>query len=1615
MPDQNITQGYARVGLNTDNLPEIITPGYITDALNTINGSFNGNSISYQNETGDVFCFNKPDGYQCVGLENIVQLSQAWYLLVNPSTGYSLIGYVTNGTCAFTSVVDDSVPGSDLIGFDINYPIHKVETKTTNCSTQIYWTDRNKPRRYIDFQDLPWKTGTTNQVDTNKMAVQPQFTTPVVDTPEMAVGGILIEGDYQFTVQYANVRSEGLTSFYSVTNPVRIFLDNKITLNFNEPTNKAISVSISDLDTSGLFSYFNLAVIKTINAVTSVELVGTYPIQSSTWNTVYSGNEQSNTNIKLTLTDVMKQFDYYDIAGDLTQVDQVLVWADLKRQEDLSYQKIWNQVKVGWQTSQVPTGQRIGYHDGSVCANVEGYFRDEVYALEGCFILDNGKETTRCHIPGRAPNAYDLSPVIPTQDVIAVETGSCPPGALPRWKVYNTGSVNGRLPGSADPCTGVIPWEYGEMSYWESTEKYPNNIDVWGPLANQPIRHHKFPDAACDPLITHIHDQNTNMSGTDGYLRYNHNVYPIGFLIDVQSLYNAIQTSTDLTDAEKRQVVGFKIMRSDRAGNNSIIAKGMTFNCGKYTKEGSDYYYPNYPFNDVRPDPFISSTFVADKSGANTTTRLNDFQRSRFTFHSPDTHFYQASGIADSFLKLETAENGNCKSHFVQVLHNAGEKLLTESSLQLCFAAGIFSMVGINFSVATEVGTSAGITTSISPTIQPQNFFPSFNTMLEIIQKLNPWYNYGWQYNGVGYYGNYTPIPNDVGDKIRYINFGGYITSGLNGSFGDDHSINNTNRESSVYLSTNTYLPYTHEQTNGVTLLGIPQDKSRQTANPSEANRCGSSVPFFADVSSYYASIKRDLPGQYGQIFSYRPIDTGYNGKFTPNASGGYDPAMVYGGDCFINRFALKIKHPFFLKSTVNKEDGFDIDYNQDSFSHTNTGNVGYPIWYYSTTNRTVNTSNINSAVATFQSQFTTLGVIVNILTGGVAGMVSLFAVMFAIINDILLTALGLKISNLECFDDSSLYEQGQAYLYAYGVIYYFCESEVNVDMRQAYNLTDGNFYPNMGADIPDQWLQETNTPIVYDNTYTYNKTYSKQNHETAFTLLRPDWAPDQTCYIDFNNRTIWSDKSSLEETKNNWLVYRPANLHDFPKGFGSLVAINATESREVIVRYQNHTQIYNALSSIDTTGLTAAMGTGELFSTQPIDFPVTDSGNMGTQNKFFLSTEEGHVFIDAVRGQVILLRGHSPEELSGEKYMNSKWFSNNLPFNITNAFPNYPTDNNFNGVGLHGVYDAYYKRLIITKLDWELTDLNVLWDGKQFTKSTTVISTETSMTCCPDGFFYNGVDCQTDTDPIKHTPAIACPPVDKEIQETIVIELGDPKYFCNKCWTISFSFISNSWISWHSYFPNFYIEHPNYFQAGYNDALGGIWNHNMTYSSFQTFRGTLYPYMIQYPVNFSGMAQIVQNIEDYCTVLKYSNFNQSTELNEIIYYNKMIISNTQQSTGTMVLVPKDLNSMRQYRQYPQYNTDNVAVLVTKDNNMFNVNQIWDKVISQTDPIWLDTCTPETGRVAVNNSNMDYGVKSFKKYQITSKDCRVMLIQDHRADLQFITRFLLVQSQSNYI
>jgi hypothetical protein len=237
--------------------------------------------------------------------------------------------------------------------------------------------------------------------------------------------------------------------------------------------------------------------------------------------------------------------------------------------------------------------------------NLRGYLRDEVYAFEIVFLLKNGQQTDGFHIPGRTLSVNDtLYPDVPdtNPDFIGEPDyylGS--EGYSPYWKIYNTASVTGFSQGYTGDLKYKGPYQYGEFGYWESTEEYPCNETVWGELSGQKIRHHKFPDVLVSPILeTKILSTPLNMvMGNDA-------VFPIGVKIDTTQVRQLIQSSS-LTQEQKDDIVAYKIIRGNRGTNKSVIAKGILRNVNEYKREEETFYFPNYPYNDLREDPFLLS------------------------------------------------------------------------------------------------------------------------------------------------------------------------------------------------------------------------------------------------------------------------------------------------------------------------------------------------------------------------------------------------------------------------------------------------------------------------------------------------------------------------------------------------------------------------------------------------------------------------------------------------------------------------------------------------------------------------------------------------------------------------------------------------------------------------------------------------------------------------------------------------------------------------------------------------------------------------------------------------------------------------------------------------
>lgn len=1453
----------AIAGLNMDRTLNQIEKGKLTYALNATIENFDGQSVNYQNEPGNELCFELPYGYVYNGGHFIPELTKHIYFLVNPTTGDSEIGYMDSNNCVYHTYINDP-----CLAFDKNFPILKVAHRQTDCATEIYWTDAHNSRRFLDLNNLPYKiksgtnvcdNETVSEIDCNKLRIQPNYSIPNIEIKGIVNGGTLLAGTVQFGIQYSDADGNPYTQYYSITNPTPIANKNIISANFNYPVGKSVILNITDIEISGYYEYFNLAVIKTINDITSVELIGTYFIDNTEKQIIYNG--QNQTQIRLTVDDVFRKYPFYDVAGDLTVVQDVIVWDQLSSVERVNYQKIANQIKLQWQTWRIPADE--DYTDEYNATNLRGQLRDEVYPYEIVFLLTNGKETDGFHIPGRKLSPADISygEVSPSNPDF-IGTPDPDTGTSPYWKIYNTATVDETDPSYVPYSNYKGPYQAGDFSYWESTELYPCNEEVWGELANTPIRHHKFPDVLISPIFENPVIE-INPDGTYGNLAIQKNaIFPIGVRINAQEIQSLILTS-ELTEEEKNQIVGFKIVRGNRSTNKSIIAKGILRNVGKYEREGTEYYFPNYPYNDLREDPFLlnqsnsyssecgtytitptadgeyqftncfkntpdagimfsgepfdvcsitkpviltgtatiaqinfdtyvikgymdsvfkivkfrynkfpkniitesavggtgkltikvikdSTIQVLGADGKYSITQVSNFDNSecyptrlnafdsddskyRHVFNSPETSFGQP--FLGSVLKVENVIFGSGKAHYTEVKKNALYKLLTREAQEDALASS---------------SKIADITGDFSSTAM----FTAYQAYLQIYTNGITRRNYGWSYNSILDYDYYSNVNNGVGIKQRSLSNYQYLYPGVQ-SVNDNLNINNYQRETSVYLKTNeSVIPLPYPSKTSSLLYGEIskiEDKSRFISSEID---CSNPENQF-DISSvlYYASIKDILPNQWGQIYSYETIDTGLQVKFDNKAyiAGESPIKYIFGGDTFISKFSFKSKLPFFIDNRVNAPDDSDIYYDE-------IGNIAYPEYWHSA----------RSILFDYDDS----------RTSKLKNIISIKAHNFDCPNN------QYPIPNDDVDPpvvnpDRTFYD-GKMYMFAYGIPTFHVESSINVELRQAVNNREGDFYPHVSSGIPDDWVQESFVPIVQDNTYIYNVTYSKQNEENFFSHLPVDFSGD-LCDTLYPYRAIFSE---------DWLTYKALDYFDFPQNFGKLTSIDGIENRSILARFENKSLLYNTLLTIDTSNPKAAyIGGGNLFnSSPPVDFAETDLGYVGSQNKFLLKLPQGQLTVDAKRGQVFLITGNTANDISGFESGLNRFLKDHLPFEILNYFSNINTDNHFNGIGLHGVYDSKYNRVIITKLDYIPTSNKVKYDDS--TKE-----------------FY------VEKEYIQY-PTTLSKIITKE-----VVYLTDKDYFCNKSWTLSFNLNTMSWISFHSYVPNWYISENNFFYSGINDG----------------------------------------------------------------------------------------------------------------------------------------------------------------------------------------------------
>lgn len=894
-------------------------------------------------------------------------------------------------------------------------------------------------------------------------------------------------------------------------------------------------------------------------------------------------------------------------------------------------------------------------------------------------------------------------------------------------------------------CTAV-PFQYGKFGYWESRETYPDNQETFNsttlkispsdiPLeyrtefattftdgrnidyilkdevnfSCQPIRHFRFPDNKVSPFMY----ENTQAPFLDAP------IFPLGVTID-EPLINSfldIAVKNNLISQEKRNLIrSYEILRGDISLDRSVVSSGLLFDMRKYVDDGKDWYYSNYPYNDLGKD----------KLNLDTVDNLGE-SNSKFTYHSPETDYNSIT--IPSELSVQGYSFGASKGQFDQVEDHAKWVILSKrartyastlatvevateiglaaaqavSNAQVWAVGGIgstgFSLGAPAFGAAIAIGLLGAIEAVVSKVGRYRYEW------LQTFENLGRPENFAYYYYSKGHY-NYTKPLQTEGDQLRGINRGLRIKNGdftiNNEATKERVNVNNTDREWTTFLDLgNSAIEYPLEYR---TFDNNNEPRSEASLTYlSENGDCatGKSKEIQKNIASPYVALVNYNPNQYGTINSIKWLPTGYRGDLLYPKTG---CLSIFGGDTFIAPHTFKRKIPLFLTTSFGLADF-------TPFNYKFYNNIGKTPKFY---------------------------VDYKVLTEEKSG-----SVLFPNIDYTLA---------FDCENRSGNYYKSPSkfYLYYYGIPRFLTETRINTWNRTAEPTLDKDFYPNIG-DI-NLWTQQKNVKIITPNYYFYNNIYSKQVTPLPYRQLTNTYSQETSNQrSDKPNGIMWTLPDNSENNLSDpWLTIKPLDSTEFPTAYGKLKDIRTIENEQILARFEKTTALYNTVDmTIDDGKNPETRNLLTAFARRPLVYSETDLGYGGTQSSQSVSCEFGHFHIDAPRGQVIQIAsgGKGMQEISS--MMNGKpsgmrnWFKEQLPFkilksNIVNK-ENIDTDNAINGVGITMGYDSRFRRVFITKKDYApKVDCIEYVEGQGFFVNETLCDESPQIQVCPDGYTFD-------------------------------------------------------------------------------------------------------------------------------------------------------------------------------------------------------------------------------------------------------------------------------------
>jgi len=524
--------------------------------------------------------------------------------------------------------------------------------------------------------------------------------------------------------------------------------------------------------------------------------------------------------------------------------------------------------------------------------------------------------------------------------------------------------------------------------------------------------------------------------------------------------------------------------------------------------------------------------------------------------------------------------------------------------------------------------------------------------------------------------------------------------------------------------------------------------------------------------------------------------------------------------------------------------------------------------------------------------------------------------------------------------------------------------SQIDRGLYTHYRYPGGYDHKLLSNYISTKYYQPTvDIHSFYSEYYEVNPSYSYQNVDNVYTPIPYDYQFCNDCIENFPYRIYYSELDNEEEAQDNFRVILPNNYSNIEGDSGPITDLFTAFDQIYVTTTNAIKRVPTKAQTLKSNENTIYIGTAEVLSLPLIDLVSTDYAMGGMPNfKHRILTEFGVVYADPYSSKLFLL-SNQLNDLT-QAGMRNFWQENGK-LTLADQFKSitgqdYPLlhTTSASGVGYIMSYDPRYKRAIIHKRDFEILP--------QYA-NTLVYSTSTD----PLVMWFDGSD-------FYFNDAAATP---------VLLSLNDSNYFMNRSFTISYSFITSAFASFHSYFPTYFF---NTYKTFYSNGPN---KHN--FGPFQTYYDIKQPHIIDLVARQDNLDGKISTNVFYTSNCEEYDFNTKQYRPVDATYSAMVAYNSYQTTGLQLLNFVDT-------MFGAQDTSNSAS-VTKVDSKYRINNLRDLTTSHTAPIWSSdwsdlSGTPYLDKV-VNFANIDYSKSLFNTQRL----------RDHYLGVRFF-----FQPQENY-